>query len=86
MKITKKNGNITMYDDQKVKNSILKANAGTDEKISDNVASAIADDVFSRLTEGSEIITTKEIRDCVYQILLDRGFEKTAKAYIEYKG
>ena len=77
MKITKKNGNITMYDDQKVVSSILKANAGTAEKISDNVASAIADDVFSRLTEGSEIITTKEVRNCVYQILLDMEGQNT---------
>ncbi len=29
MKITKKNGNITVYDDQKVVRSILNANAGT---------------------------------------------------------
>lgn len=86
MKITKKNGNITMYDDQKVVSSILKANAGTSEKIPDKVAAAMADDVFAQLTEGSEIITTKEIRDCVYQILLDRGYTETAKRYIEYKG
>ena len=86
MKITKKNGNITMYDDQKVVNSILKANAGTSERMSENVATAIADDVFSKLTEGNEIITTKEIRNCVYQLLRERGFEETAKRYIEYKG
>ena len=87
MKITKKNGNITMYDDQKVINSILKANAGTSEKtMSDKIAASIADDVFSQLTEDYEIITTKDIRDCVYKTLLDRGFTETARAYIEYKG
>ncbi len=86
MKITKKNGNITVYDDQKVVKSILKANAETTlENISEKVAVALADDVFSQLTEKSEIITTKEIRNCVYETLLDRGYPETAKRYIEYK-
>jgi len=87
MKITKKNGNITVYDDQKVVRSILKANAGVrEETISEKVAAAIADDVFSELTESSEIITTKEIRECVYRTLQDRGYPETAKRYYEYKG
>lgn len=87
MKITKKNGNITMYDDQKVVRSILKANDGAgEEKISEKIAAAMADDVFSQLTESSEIITTGEIRECVYRILQERGYPKTAKRYYEYKG
>ena len=86
MKITKKNGNITVYDDQKVVKSILKANAETTlEDISEKVAVALADDVFSQLTEKSEFITTKEIRNCVYELLLDRGYPETAKKYMEYK-
>ena len=86
MKITKKNGNITMYDDQKVARSILKANAEVrEEKISEKVAAAMADDVFSELTETSEIITTAEIRECVYRLLQDRGYPATAKRYYEYK-
>ena len=86
MKITKKNGNITAYDDQKVVRSILNANAGTPlENISQTVAEALADDVFSQLTEKSEIITTREIRNCVYETLLDRGYPETAKRYMEYK-
>lgn len=87
MKITKKNGNITVYDDQKVVRSILNANAGIPlENISQTVAEALADDVFSQLTEKSEIITTREIRNCVYETLLDRGYPETAKRYMEYKG
>ncbi len=86
MKITKRNGNVTLYDDEKVANSILKANGDTTgEPMSKGVAENIADDVFSRLTEENEIITTKEIRDCVMQILKERGFEETAKAYGEFK-
>ena len=86
MKITKKNGHQTIYDDDKVINSILKANEGTSEKtLSRAVAAAIAADVFSRLTAENEIITTAEIRECVDLILRERGYSETAKRYTEYK-
>jgi transcriptional regulator NrdR family protein len=86
MKITKRNGNTTMYDDEKVVNSILKANQDiSGEEITRAVAVNIADKVFSRLTKENEIIATKDVRDCVYEILTERNYTKTAKAYAEYK-
>ena len=86
MKITKKNGHETMYDDEKVINSILKANEESSEKtLTRTIAASIADDVFSRLTVENEIITTAEIRDCVDLILRERGFPETATRYTEYK-
>ena len=85
MKITKRNGNITMYDDEKVVRSILKANGDTEETMTEAVAASIADDAFSRLTEENEIITTQEIRECVTSLLIERGYGLTAKAYAEYK-
>ena len=86
MKITKRNGNMTMYDDEKIVNSILKANqAISGEEITRAVAVNIADKVFSRLTKENEIIATKDVRDCGYEIRTERGYPKTAKAYAEYK-
>ena len=86
MKITKRNGNMTMYDDEKIVNSILKANQDiSGEEITRAAAVNIADKVFSRLTKENEIIATKDVRDCVYEILTERGYPKTAKAYAEYK-
>ncbi len=86
MKSTKKNGTISVYDDQKVVSSILKANAETgEEEISEKVAVAMADDVFSRLTESCEIITTADVRKCVYDLLCERGFPKTARLYVEFR-
>ena len=86
MKITKRNGSIVLFDDEKVKNSILKANAETgEEEISEKVAAAMADDVFSRLTESCEIITTADVRKCVYDLLCERGFPKTARLYVEFR-
>ena len=86
MKITKKNGHETIYDDEKVINSILKANAGTSEKsLTRPVAADIAAVVFSRLTAENEIITTAETRECVDRILQERGYTETARRYREYK-
>ena len=86
MKITKKNGHETLYDDEKIISSILKANAETSgEKLSRTIAASIAADVFNRLTAENEIITTAEIRECVDLILRERGYSETAKRYTEYK-
>ena len=85
MKITKRNGITTLFDDQKIINSILRANAETSETaLSERVASHIADEVLSRLTENSEIITTQEVRNCVYEVLREKGFADTAKHYMEF--
>ena len=86
MKITKRNGNVVIYDDEKVVNSILKANAGIAmEEISEKAAAALAGDVFTRLTARDAIISTGEVRDCVYALLLEKGYLQTAKQYMEYK-
>ena len=85
MIITKRNGTISVYDDEKVKNSILKANAGTSEEIPEKIASAIADEVFSRITDDNEIITTANVREGVNEVLCERGFPETARQYMEYK-
>ena len=86
MKITKRNGNVVLYDDDKVASSILKANEGIAmEEITEKAAAALAGDVFAKLTEQDAIISTKEVRDCVYALLLEKGYLQTAKRYMEYK-
>lgn len=86
MKITKKNGNVVLFDDAKVINSILKANAQTRaESLSRKEAVVIADEVFDRLTEKSEIISTSDVRDSVATLLREKGFVKTAELYLSYK-
>ncbi len=86
MKITKRNGVICLYDDEKVARSILRANADTEgETMSVKMADALADEAFSRLTAQHEWITTADVRACVFALLAERGFPKTAKSYKEYK-
>ncbi len=86
MKITKRNGNTTVYDDEHVKRSILAANAGAPfETLTEAQAAGIADQVFQRVTLKYELITTEEVRDCVIAVLREKGLRQTAKLYAEYK-
>lgn len=86
MKITKRNGNITVYDDEKLARSILRANAEVPtEELTEAVAARIADQVITRLTMQQEIITTDDIRRCMYDTLLARGLRQTARHYMEYE-
>lgn len=86
MKITKRNGIITLYDDEKLIASILRANTETAETLMDRKqAAAIADQVFLRLTAGSEIISTDDVRRCVDALLREQGFTETARHYMEYR-
>jgi hypothetical protein len=85
VKITKKNGTISLYDDEKVARSILRANADApSETITPAVAAALADAVFSRLTQQHEIITTDEVRSCVIALLGEKGLFQTAKTYADF--
>ena len=66
--------------------SILKANAGVPlEEISPAVASALADEVFTRVTKQYEIISTADVRECVGGLLREKGYYETAKSYMEYQ-
>ena len=86
MNITKKNGVVVLYDTKKIKESILKANAEAPlEEMTPQMASYLANEVFSRLTSKNEILTTQEIREGVYQILIESGMLQTAECYMSYK-
>ena len=85
MKITKKYGTVSVYDDEKVARSILNANANVPaEAITPAMAAALADEVFARLTRRHDIITTAEVRACVSALLGEKGLTGTAKSYMDY--
>ena len=86
MKVTKRNGTLVIYDDEKIIRSILKANANTPgEHLSEKAAAYIAGAVFARLSAQEEIFSTSDVRDCVYGTLLEKGYPMTAKNYMEFK-
>ncbi len=48
-------------------------------------AQRYASEVFDRLTERYEIITTKDVRECVAEVLREKGKPQTAEHYLAYK-
>ena len=86
MQVTKKNGKVVVFDDEKVVASILKANAEVpSEAMTRKTAQRYASKVFDRLTDRSEIITTAEVRDCVAEVLREKGRPQTAQHYLAYR-
>ena len=85
MKITKRNGNIVFYDDEKIVGSIMRANEGTGEALTAKQAEFLADAVLGRLIKNNSIVTTQMIGDGVYEALNERDFWLTARRYREYK-
>ena len=85
MKIAKRNGNLVFYDDEKVVNSIMRANQGTGEEITPKQAEFLADAVLGRLIKNHSIVTTEMIRDGVYEALKEKDLWLTAKEYIDFK-
>lgn len=86
MHITKKNGVIQVYDDEKVVRSILKANVDAmTEEMSRKKAHVIADEVFAKLTAEKDIISTEDVRTCTAALLRAKGYPKTAECYLTYK-
>ena len=86
MKITKRNGNTTLYDDEKLIRSILNANREVPrEEMSQAGAARLADEVVAGLTAENEIITTAEIRTALYALLREKGYPLTAEHYMNYE-
>ena len=86
MQVTKKNGKVVVFDDEKVVASILKANAEVpSEAMTRKTAQRYASEVFDRLTERCEIITTEDVRRCVAEVLREKGKPQTAEHYLGFK-
>ena len=85
MKVTKKNGNIVLFDDDKVIRSMLRANADTEEEtLSESAAAYIAGEVVARLAKERVLLTTQDVRQCVNDMLIQKGLPETAKMYMQY--
>ena len=86
MIITKRNGTIHVFDEEKIAKSILHANAEVSlETITPAIATSLAEEVFARATKEHEVITTADVRDYVFDLLNEKGFPGTAVCYMEYK-
>ena len=85
MKITKRNGFVVLFDDEKIVSSILKATAEVpEEELSKQAAAFLAGEVIGRLAEREDIITTQDVREGVEKKLREKGYPLTAKRYMEH--
>lgn len=85
MYITKKNGRVVVFDNEKIEKSILRANADAgDGAISAAESKLLAEKVFELVTQENEIITTADVTKAVCRLLREKGHEPTAGAYLSY--
>ena len=85
MKIAKRSGNLVFYDDEKVINSIMKANEDTGETITPKAAEYLTDAVLGKLVRNNSIVTTQMIREGIYDALVEKDLWITAKRYMDFK-
>ena len=84
-KIRKRNGDIVVFDAQKIRNAIFKANnAVKGEKMTGAALDELTEKVMSKFT-GRKIPTVEQIQDAVEENLIAADYAKTAKAYILYR-
>ena len=86
MKIAKRNGRVVLFDDEKLKGSILRASLeAPEEELSEKGAEALAGEVFARVTRERDIVSTADIRACTAQLLREKGYPQTAERYLDFK-
>lgn len=84
--IRKRDGRLDHFDINKIAVAIYKSLQATDASHSYEEALLIANDVFSKLVEtDTELPTVELIQDIVEETLIEKGYIRTAKAYILYR-
>lgn len=88
VQIKKRDGRLVPFEREKIENAIIKAFSASASKRSQQSAKEVTDEVIRRL-ESNETIdaipTVEEVQDEVERALIDKGFVRTAKAYILYR-
>jgi ribonucleoside-triphosphate reductase (formate) len=86
--IKKRDGRTMPYDIHKIENAISKAFEGSGSPENTDAVSALAALVEAELVKSENIGTTpsvEDIQDAVERILIEKGYVRTAKAYILYR-
>ena len=86
--IRKRNGNVTIFNKDKITNAIYKALEATGQS-DRNIAAQLTDGVLSKLHQqgfsAASPPSVEDIQDMVESTLIDKGFSEIAKAYILYR-
>jgi len=83
MRIIKRSGELEVFDPNKVRRCMLMAISAGDEEIPDT--SVLIGRVVDDLDHFGETVGIDEIQDAIERCLLESGFVKSAKAYINYR-
>ena len=85
--IIKRTGQEQLFNGEKIKNAIIKANNAIDPlyKISDNEIEAITDSVIDEIRECSRQFNVEEIQDLVENGLMSCRRKDVASSYIHYR-
>jgi len=86
--IRKRDGRIVPYDNEKICSAILKAFEASGSAKGEETARAITSLVEASLENNESISSTpsvEEVQDAVERVLIEKGFVRTAKAYILYR-
>ena len=83
--ITKRDGEIVNYDVSKIVNAFYTASKETDEEIGLDSIKDIVETVEDSLIAEDDIVSVECIQDTVEEALLEHGFIKTARAYMQYR-
>jgi ribonucleoside-diphosphate reductase alpha chain len=89
IKIKKRDGTITLFNNEKIKNAIKKAavSVANDEKKSELISNKISAIVFKKINQNTsqKIINIESIQDIIECALMNQGYDKIAKNYILYR-
>ena len=86
--IRKRDGRIVPFDMEKIQNAVTKAFEGSGSAKGEETARAISQQVEIELENNENIgsvPTVEEVQDMVERVLIEKGFVRTAKAYILYR-
>ncbi len=85
MKVIKRDGTEALFDWNKIKSAIWRANERTKEIDSEDLDSLVNAVVSKCEEEEKSSVGVEEIQDFVVDVLFDHGFRKTGKTYLLYR-
>ena len=86
-KIRKRDGRIVKFEKEKIVNAVFKAAqavGGKDRKMAEEIADEVVMVLNERFKPG-EIPSVEDVQDVVEEVLIKRGHDRTARAYIAYR-
>ncbi len=86
--IRKRDGRIVPFDNEKITTAVMKAFEASGSAKGEETARQICDQVLGVIENNENISSTptvEEVQDIVERVLIEKGFVRTAKAYILYR-